>query len=185
MPKAKNQAEIVARLRRQVENDVPEAIASLGCVYRDGQFGFVKSTKKAAKLYKRGVELGNVQSMTNLGTLYENGDGVKLNRKKALQLYRMAVDGGAAQAAQNVGALIAHGQPDARGLVEAFEHFKLAADRGLHLSFGSVGFCYEFGEGVECDLDEARRWYTRLANSGNTREKEKAMRGLARLDGAR
>ena len=117
--------------------------------------------------------------MTNLAAQYAEGDGVKLDRKKATQLYRMAVDGGSAMAAQNLGALIANGRPDARDLVKAFEYFKLAADRGLHMSFDSVAFCYECGEGVERDLDEARRWYTRLAN---TRYKDRAMLGLARLD---
>ena len=122
--------------------------------------------------------------MTNLAAQYAEGDGVKLDRKKATQLYRMAVDRGSAMAAQNLGALIANGlsssePPDARDLVEAFEYFKLAADRGLHMSFNSMGFCYESGEGVERDLDEARRWYTR---SANTRYKDRAMLGLARLD---
>ncbi|EGB05937.1 hypothetical protein AURANDRAFT_54429 [Aureococcus anophagefferens] len=127
--------------------------------------GLKKSTKKAAKLYRRAVELGNVQSMTNLGALYAQGEGVKLDRRKATQLYRMASDGGSAMAAQNLGALIADGPRDARDHVEAFKYFKLAADRGLHMSFNSMGVCYECGEGVERDLDEARRWYTRATNT--------------------
>ncbi|KAH8080322.1 hypothetical protein JL720_9014 [Aureococcus anophagefferens] len=34
--------------------------------------------------------------MLKLGYLYDNGDGVKLDKKKAEQLYRMAADKGAA-----------------------------------------------------------------------------------------
>ena len=56
LPCARANAERLARLRRHVENDVPEAIATLGCAYRDAELGLVKSTKKAAKLYKRAVE---------------------------------------------------------------------------------------------------------------------------------
>ena len=179
MPCARTVAEQLARLRRHAENDVPEAIGTLGSGYENGTMGLKKSTKKAAKLYKRAVELGNVPSMTNLGALYASGDGVKLDMKKATQLYRMASDKGSAMAAQNLGGWLADGPPDARDHVEAFKYFKLAADRGLHMSFNSMGFCYEYGEGVERDLDEARRWYTRATN---TQFKDRAMQGLARLD---
>ncbi|KAK7248047.1 hypothetical protein SO694_00087041 [Aureococcus anophagefferens] len=45
------------RFGRHVDNDVPEAIKTLGDYYFFGHMGLVKSAKKAAKLWKRGVEL--------------------------------------------------------------------------------------------------------------------------------
>ena len=67
---------------------------SLALAYVDGDYGLVKSDKKAAKIYKRAVELGNVSAMLELGCLYYHGDGVKRNWKKALELYRRAGERG-------------------------------------------------------------------------------------------
>ena len=92
----------------------------------------VKSSKKAAKLWKRAVELGNVDSMMNLGYLYEVGDGVKQDTRKALQLYRMGGDRGDANAACKAGKLLHHlgvgglGTPQ-----EAFRYYKIAAEAGV------------------------------------------------------
>ncbi|EGB04090.1 hypothetical protein AURANDRAFT_67524 [Aureococcus anophagefferens] len=135
-PCARTEAEQLARLRRHAENDVPEAIGALGSAYENATMGLKKSTKKAAKLYRRAVELGNVQSMTNLGALYAQGEGVKLDRRKATQLYRMASDGGSAMAAQNLGALIADGPRDARDHANCTLQNELGpAGRSVRLSF--------------------------------------------------
>ena len=63
----------------------------------------MKSYKKAARLYQRAVELGDVQSMVGLGFLYEKGQGIKLDTKKAVKYYRMAAERGYAQAQYNLG----------------------------------------------------------------------------------
>ncbi|KAH8056731.1 hypothetical protein JL720_14201 [Aureococcus anophagefferens] len=78
-------AELLARLRRHVENEVPEAIRFWEA-YCEGRCGLVKSDKKAAKIWKRAVELGNVEAMVRLGYSYETGSGVKLDKKKAERL---------------------------------------------------------------------------------------------------
>ena len=66
IPCAEDHTEQLAQLRRHVENEVPEAITHLGNAYREGRFGLVKSYKKAAKMYRRAVELGNVDAMAVL-----------------------------------------------------------------------------------------------------------------------
>jgi hypothetical protein len=93
-PVAKNDAEGLARLRRHVENEVPEAIHHLGQMYVYGvNENLPQSYKKAKKLYKRGAELGDPSSMYSLGYLLEHGfDGIKVNKKKAKQLYQRAAD---------------------------------------------------------------------------------------------
>ncbi|KAK7241134.1 hypothetical protein SO694_0005206 [Aureococcus anophagefferens] len=103
IPYAETDAEDLARLRRHVENEVPEAIAMLGDAYRKGWHGLVKSDKKAAKIYRRAVELGSVDAMVSLGGMYATGSGVKLDKKKAARLYRMAADRGNAVAQSNLG----------------------------------------------------------------------------------
>lgn len=166
-------AESLARIRRHAENDVPEAIRALGDAYfTPSEAGFrgvvVKSTKKAAKIYKRAVELGEVNAMSALAWLYETGDGVKLNRNKAIQLYRMAADRGNATACLSLGNLLRMDEK----LVEAFQYAMRAAAQGQTDAETTVGMAYGAGEGVEENLTEADRWLSRAAAKGHARAAE-------------
>ena len=175
-PREENDAEQLARLRRHVENEVPEAITFLGDCYRDGDrdFGLVQSDKKAAKIWKRAVELGDVDAMVRLGHSYENGTGVKLDKKKAARLYRAAADRGDAIAQGNLAALF-----DAEEeFEEGFRYYALSAEKGWTNAEICLGCCYRDGEGTEVDLGKARYWFERAAAKGD----EKAIACLAELD---
>jgi hypothetical protein len=157
-----------------VENEVPEAITRLGSAYHLGHFGLVKSDKKAAKIWKRAVELGDVHAMAHLGEVYEHGEGVKLDTKKAALLYRMAADRGHAVAQSNIGAFL-HSEEK---FEEAFRYFALAADQGFTGGESNLALCYARGEGTEVDLGKARCWFERASAKGD----ENARKNLARLD---
>ena len=174
IPCATSNAEALAQIRRHVENEVPEAITHLGGAYREGRYGLVKSEKKAAKIWKRAVELGNVDAMVDLGLSYEKGLGVKLDKKKALQLFRMAADRGDAFAQSNLGALL-HSD---KKFEESFRYLTLAADQGYTPGEFNLGLGYRDGKGTEVDLGKARYWFERAAAKGF----EKAIECLARLD---
>jgi tetratricopeptide (TPR) repeat protein len=174
MPAPETQEEQLARLRRHVENEVPEAITLLGTAYHRGLFGLVKSDKKAAKIYRRAVELGNVDARVYLGTSYESGSGVKLDKKKAERLYRAAADRGHAIAQFNLGFLLRSEQR----FEEAFRYYALSADQGDADAENSLGCCYNEGEGTEVDLGKARYWFERAAAKGS----EEAIANLAALD---
>ena len=172
-PVSKTNKEELAEVRRHVEDELPEAIVYLGNAYRDGEIGVVKSMKKAAKLYKRAVELGDLQATFSLASMYYEGDGVKLDKKKARQLYQMAADRGHARAQHNIGSYFhREGQQE-----EAIRYFKMAAEQGLTPAEFNVGLSNEKGIGVERDLDEAKRWYARAAAKGD----ERAIEALAKL----
>lgn len=91
-------AEELAHIRRHAKDEVPEAVKLLGDAYRIGQYGLVKSFKKAAKLYKRAVELGDVAAMNLLALHLFFGKAVESDPKKAIRLWRMAADRGHAEA---------------------------------------------------------------------------------------
>jgi len=167
-------AEALAQIRRHVENEVPEAISHLGLAYRDGRLGLVKSDKKAAKIWKRAVELGEVDAMVFLGEMYEFGTGVKLDKKKAERLYRAAADRGDADAQSS----LAHLLNSEKKIEETFRYFALAADQGYTDGETNLGICYRDGEGTEVDLSKARYWFERAAAKGY----QKAIDELARLD---
>ncbi|EGB07834.1 hypothetical protein AURANDRAFT_26920 [Aureococcus anophagefferens] len=174
LPCPKNEAEDLARLRRHVENEVPEAITHLGDSYQEGWYGLVKSDKKAAKIWKRAVELGDVEAMVSLGELHQRGSAVKLDKEKAERLFRMAADRGDACAQSSLGLLL-HSEEKHE---EAFRYVALAADQGRTSAESNLGVCYRDGEGTEVDLGKARYWFERAAAKGS----EQATKNLARLD---
>jgi len=174
IPCAKSEAEALAQIRRHVENEVPEAIMHLGSAYSHGKYGLVKSDKKAAKIYRRAVELGDVGAMVSLGKLYELGSGVKLDKKKAARLYRTGADRGDAFAQTNLGVLLYSEER----FEEAFRYYALAANQGDTFAEFNLGCCYMSGACMEVDLGKARYWFERAAAKGD----EDATRNLARLD---
>ena len=167
-------AENLARIRRHVENEVPESITALGSAYRYGDFGLAKSDKKAAKIYRRGAELGDVNSMIELARMYRNGSGVKLDTKKAARLYRMAADRGDAIGQASLGCYLY----SEKRFEEAFRYYALAADQGFTNGEYNLGICYMRGDGTEVDLGKARYWFERAAAKGD----EDAIEALAELD---
>jgi len=194
---------MLARIRRHVENEVPEAILTLGDMYRQGSrsLGIVQNDKKAVKLWKRAVELGNVEAMNHLGSAYENGEGVKhTDVKKARQLYRMGVDRGSARAQYSLASSmwrelqnsIARFYQESSGenypidpifASEIYRLYDLARMQGHHGAILMKGMCYAVGVGVEKDYVEARRWLERAAATTG-RWQPRAIGQLAQLDAA-
>ena len=129
-PRPTTMAEELAMIRRHAEADVPEAIAHLAGCYEVGECGLVKSAKKAAKIYKRAVELGDTHAMTALGLMYMTG-AFKLDKKKAVQLWRMAADRGNPRAQKNLGRAYQEGDGCSQDLDEARRWLTLAAAQGL------------------------------------------------------
>ena len=173
-----NHAESLARLRRHVEDEVPEAMLFLGDLYRSGHrdFGIVKSVKKAAKIYKRAVELGNVEAMLRLGVAYQMGEGVKADKKKARRLWRMAGERGHCVALDNLG----HSSTIEGDMEDAAHHYRLAADLGYAPAMYNLALRYLRGEGVEQDFEEAQRLLTRSAARGHEGATE-ALASIAQL----
>ena len=185
-PTPRSEAELLARVRRHVENDLPEAMDFLGIAYRDGGLGLVKSAKKAAKIFKRAAELGNLSATLNLATLYLYGDGVKLNTAKAMQLFRLVGDRGHGRTPALAQVTIGQICEDSSRHDEALHWYKMAAEQGYTDAESSVGrlilkHCQiqkqrrddeavqgAAGEAEDAAaIDEARRWLRRAAAKGH------------------
>ena len=165
VPYPESHAEMLARLRRHVENEVPEAINQLGISYRDGQLGLPRdSFKKAAKLFKRAVELGQVDAMYNLAWLYLEGDGIRQNTKKAIDLFRAAAERGHPGAMCEIGNWYLR----ASGKIEdAVPYYEAAANLGLARAQFNLGAIYWNGQGVKHDTEKAFIWMKRAAANGH------------------
>uniref|UniRef100_UPI0026F2B4C3 tetratricopeptide repeat protein n=1 Tax=Campylobacter showae TaxID=204 RepID=UPI0026F2B4C3 len=69
-----------------------ENLTKLGAeAYNQGDY------QKAAQLYQKACDGGELRGCNNLGTLYVKGQGVNQDYQKAAQLYQKACDGGDAK----------------------------------------------------------------------------------------
>ena len=154
----------LARIRRHVENDVPEAVLSLGHLYREGgQYGIVRNEKKAAKIFKRAAELGSLDAMNSLSIMYFHGEGVKVDKEKSWRLLRRAADGGQVQSQFSLASRLYH-----KGEHEEHIHYvSLAAEQGFTDAMYCLGGCYAEGDGVPQDLDQAKLWFARAGAKGH------------------
>ena len=169
--------EQLARLRRNVENGIPAAICQLAQLYAKGAPGLKASHKKAARLYQRAADLGDVMAMCNLGCSYMKGLGVKIDMRKGINYSRMAAKRGCADANYNLGICMHTGTGVARDDAEACRLMRLAADTGYTNAQFGLGVAYVNGSGVARDVAEGCRWFERAAAKGH----EEARAGLARI----
>ncbi|MDY6187442.1 MAG: tetratricopeptide repeat protein, partial [Campylobacter sp.] len=68
-----------------------------------------KEYDKAAELFKKVCDGGEVRGCSNLGVMYEKGFGVEKNEQKAVELYKKACDGGHMLGCHNLGSRYAIG----------------------------------------------------------------------------
>ena len=65
----------------------------LGVMYGTGE-GVAKDLARAATLYQRACDGGEMWGCVNLGVMYGTGEGVARDRPRAIDLYQQACDGG-------------------------------------------------------------------------------------------
>ena len=61
-------------------------------------------------MYRQAHEAGDAEATYSLGTMYDDGEGVKKDRKKAFSLYRQAHKAGNANATYNLGSMYDNGE---------------------------------------------------------------------------
>lgn len=90
-----------------------------------------KEHSKALPLMIEAAELGNVQAMSVLGSMYLLGNGVREDGRQAVAWLRKAIDGGFEDAVSILGMAYATGKAGVKvDLPKAREMLQFAADRG-------------------------------------------------------
>ena len=84
----------------------------------------------AAKIFKELAEQGDPDAQTNLGFMYEDGQGVLQDYAEAVKWYRLAADQGDASAQTNLGFMYEDGQGVLQDNIKAHMWYNLAAANG-------------------------------------------------------
>ena len=120
--------------------------------------------EKALKWYHLGARQGDSHCEYSIGDNYRNGYGVEINLDTALEWFEKAAAKGHAGAQVGIG--------DVNYTKERYEDavtwFTKAADQGDAEAEHRLGYCYQFGNGVELNLDTALAWFEKAAAKGHT-----------------
>jgi uncharacterized protein len=110
------------------------------------------------------ADQGDADAWTNLGVMYEKGQGVARDYRKAVRLYRLAAQQGRPNAQFNLGVMYYEGHGVAQDYGGAVRWFWLAAEQGNAAAQSNLGFMYEKGQGVAENLPRAHMWYSLAAS---------------------
>lgn len=108
----------------------------------------------------------NAGAKANLGYMYENGLGVKMDLDTAMEWYSKAIEGGSAEAAHNLAMMYRrnYSPENAREIVDLFQ---VAADGGLDESRYMLAVLKYEGSGTDTDKAGAFLLFKDLAVNGH------------------
>ena len=104
------------------------------------------------------AEQGYARAQSNLGVMYENGNGVLQDNKTAVKWYTLAAEQGYARAQSNLGVKYFKGEGVLQNNKTAVKWYTLAAEQGYARAQSNLGNAYFKGEGVLQDYVYAHMW---------------------------
>ncbi len=128
--------------------------------YRHQTRGAAGDLPLAAGYYRQGCAGGDARACTNLGVMFEGGQGVYRDGVKAAELYGRGCEGGDAHGCTYLGFLYRVGRGVPKSPVKAWEMFRQGCDGAHSVGCTHLGTLYETGEGTSADLGRAGRFYS-------------------------
>src|SRR5439155_514731 len=140
------------------------ALAAGGYVYRRSVLGIF-----SAQLYRKACDGGNAAGCTNLGCLYDDGEGTAKDAAQAVARYRKGCDGGNAGGCTTLGVISAYGDGAAKDAAQAVALYRKGCDGGNAAGCINLGVMYANGDGVAKDAAQAVALYRKACDGGDAR----------------
>ena len=112
------------------------------------------------------AEAGMPEAQLNLGSLFQNGQGVDVDLERALYWYEQAAASDLSEAHLNSGIMYLEGLGTEKNEEKALEKFKLSSERGLPAGDLMLGKMLFYGLSVEQDKTAARALFLKAARKG-------------------
>ncbi|MGH8710942.1 MAG: tetratricopeptide repeat protein [Burkholderiales bacterium] len=125
-----------------------------------------KDYTTALGIFRGLADQGDARAQTNLGLMYQRGEGVARDDAEAVKWYRKAADQGFVTAQFNLGYMYSKGIGVANDDTKAVKWYRKAADQGHASAQFNLGRKYAQGEGVTKDQSEAVKWFHKAADQG-------------------
>ena len=168
-----SEAQAFTLYERAALKNHPDAMNNLADMYLNGE-GTAIDEYKAHEWFSKAAELGVVEAMYTLGIMYEQGLGTEVNEDVAVQYYLRSAQGGYDDAMYRMGMIYFSGELNAQqNLTLAFNWFLKAAQQFHVDALYNVAYCYELGQGVSSDLQQAIHYYKQASMQGDAEASRK------------
>lgn len=151
---------VACTLARECEGGRGLSCTMLGSIY--GESAPVLDPARAASLFQRGCELGDLDGCRRLAYALETGSGIAMDGARALQLYTSGCERNHLKSCRMLGK---HAMDGTLGLMRddarALELFVRGCDGGELESCNDLGMLHQQGRGVPQDAPRARSLYQR------------------------
>jgi len=150
--------------------------------YEEGMRQFDRGNlREAVILLRKAAEAGNPRAQDQLGTMYEDGQGLTRDDVSAAYWYTKAARTGYPPAQLNLARMYRNGAGVNQDEAQAVYWYRKAAEQGLSLAQFFLGLMYDTGKGVPQDPLRAYMWYSLAAAQGDKDALYKRDRLAARL----
>jgi FtsZ-binding cell division protein ZapB len=136
----------------------------LGIYYLKGT-GTESSPQKAVEWFTKAAEQENAEAYNKLGECYKNGNGISQNKYQALVYFLRSALKGNAEGQYNFGEYL-------QLEFQPFKWFEKSAEQRNAKAQYKLGKCYENGEFVEKNIENAKKFYRQAAEQGHKLAKE-------------
>ena len=138
----------------------------MGYMYRNGE-GVAKDGYKALEWFKKSAELGDTDSMTNIGCMYIDGDAIPQDSYKAIEWLRKAGDAGQLSALCIIAEIYRDGKGVPKDVNKAIEWYIKAMNAGNVIAPYNIAIIYEEGKLVPRNMNKAIEWYKKGVDMGD------------------
>lgn len=161
---SQNYDEAVKWFRKAAEQGHPDAMHSLGWMYRDGH-GVEQDYKKRAAWWRKAAEHGSIGAQYNFGLeLLELTSGMRDKRleppnfEEGAKFIRATAEHGDQYAQDVLGGLYAQGKGVMKDFIEAAKWYRRSAEQGNNSAQSMLASAYLDGRGVPQSYEECYFW---------------------------
>jgi TPR repeat protein len=141
-PVPESDEEMLARRRKRVERNDPDAILSHASDYDFGTTGLPVDHAKCVDLHRQSADLGSPSAQFQLGNfLYDGAMGLGQNKEEALKFWKKAAEGGHVVALYNLGCIEGRNGNN----IAAMRHWRSSASGGMRGSMEGLIMYFEGG----------------------------------------
>jgi TPR repeat protein len=166
-------------LESQMKHAIKSVSLAVSLLLANGSIAYAQDFEKGSEFYDKRdyaaalnewrplAEQGNAYAQSNLGVMYEGGQGITQDYKEAVKWYRLAAAQGVAGAQHNLGIMYDNGRGVTQDYTAAVKWYRLAAEQGYADAQSNLGVMYANGQGVIQNYVYAHMWFNIAAASGD------------------
>ncbi|QME99448.1 SEL1-like repeat protein [Escherichia fergusonii] len=144
------------------EQGCPKAQNDLAAIYLE----ILQNHNQAIYWFEKSAAQGFDLAILNLAQIYEEGNGVTVNKKKSFDYYLQAALNGNSFAQNKIGMLLFNDGEVESNIEQALEWYTRAAEQGFAEAQYNLAGMYIYGNGVAVDYSKAIHWLMLAAEQG-------------------